>query len=254
MAGFYRYHPCQLIIMALSVLFASQRVSAFLQTRNNRYLHNSNNNSNRNPALRRFMLRRTCTATIAPETKDNELLIPTRKYGYRTKPFSWNELHQIIVQDNNLARLSRSMSQEETYQKYRQELLEEYVSIYDYILHSKFGYPKRRRSVLETTNDDHRWEAYPPPSQPPNSAQVVLVPNDFPYFTESGIVHWVLWKRHGKIDHNDINQAKEKLLKQFHAENGNAFIHWENPPHLKSLPDIDHVHILVNLQQHKASR
>ena len=168
--------------------------------------------------------------------------IPPRKYGYRTEPFSWQELQKIIVQEQNLARLSRSVEQEEVYQLYRHDLLQEYSSVYDHILHSKFGFPKSWNTAME------RWETPRPKDSISKQEQdvkkaVVLAPNDFPYFTEPGIEHWVLWKLYSKVSESDIVQAKQELMKQL----GNVVdsIHWENPPHLKSLPDIDHVHILV---------
>ena len=44
--------------------------------------------------------------------KDNSEInieIPFRKYGYRSVPFSWEELHEIIVKKKDLAKLSRSV-------------------------------------------------------------------------------------------------------------------------------------------------
>jgi hypothetical protein len=200
-------------------------------------------------------------ALFSSKTTNNEneeeaikIQIPPRKYGYRSTPFSWDELKQIVDVEQNLAKLSRSRAQEESYQTYRVKLLQEYQSVYDHILHSKFGYPKRYNEITE------RWETYPPPSpssttstttsdnnnkdDAPIPTSAVLVPNDFPYFTEPGrIDHWVLWKLHAKISDQDLQHALQELEERL----GNVVdtIHWENPPHLKSLPDINHVHILV---------
>jgi hypothetical protein len=64
---------------------------------------------------------------------------------------------------------------------------------------------------------------------------------------------------HGICSDDDIAQAKEDVKQELElsggedSENGQAVVvdclHWINPPHLKSLPDIDHVHILCLLQQ-----
>lgn len=154
-------------------------------------------------------------------------------------PFSWAELNQIIVKDQDLARLSRSIKQEETYQQYIEELRQEYRSVHDHVLHSKFGYDKIFNKSIQ------RWEAKPTKKQQLNKkVQSVLVPNDFPYYTQQGIEHWVLWKLNGStITDDEIVDAKTDLTSQLGDVKG--IIHWENPPHLKSLPDIDHVHILV---------
>jgi hypothetical protein len=177
-------------------------------------------------------------------------LPPRDQCDDRSRPFSWSELQQIIIEDHDLAKLARSVEQEETYRRFRHELLQEYASVYDHILHSKFGYPKRLNDKTP-----QRWETYPRPQQEQGEPQpilvhVVLVPNDFPYYTEAGIEHWVLWKLHEHIKQDDIKQAKEDLRQRFVGDDVDL-IHWENPPHLKSLPDIDQVHILVQRQRRR---
>ena len=63
----------------------------------------------------------------------------------------------------------------------------------------------------------------------------------------------MLWKLGGVVTADEITQAKKDILQkcQSHtlveedvANNDEVFLHWINPPHLKSLPGIDHVHIL----------
>jgi hypothetical protein len=175
-----------------------------------------------------------------PSDGEPSVPIPSRKHGYRTLPFSWSELQQIVVEEQDLARLSRSIQQEETYQRYRQELLNEYKSVYDHILHSKFGIAKK------FNEDSQRWETQPEESEDSTEIRIALVPNDFPYYTQAGIKHWVLWKLNGSITQDDVEQAKTDLRSRL--GDVRDLIHWENPPHLKSLPDIDHVHILVRCE------
>ena len=99
-----------------------------------------------------------------------------------------------------------------------------------------------------------------------------LVPNDFPYDVDSTIEHYCLWKIGGScvtegllgeelnwalselatsttssrlIDRNDEGtslsdfESPPDLLAEKRA------FYWTNPPHLQSLPDIKHAHILV---------
>jgi hypothetical protein len=91
--------------------------------------------------------------------------------------------------------------------------------------------------------------------------------NDFPYYYLPGIQHWILWKLGGELPTSkEIANAKKEILKESTSHfqhdptqgllQGNAleriinddevFLHWINPPHLRSLPGIDHVHILYN--------
>lgn len=136
--------------------------------------------------------------------------------------------------DQDLARLSRSVEAERRYKREREALLEQYESIYDHILHTKFQFEKRKD---ETSG---KWKAVP--ASVFNST-TSLVKNDYPYFVESDIEHRVLWKLYSEISKEDVDEAIEELQSRY----GDIVdtIWWENPPALKSLPDINHVHILA---------
>lgn len=84
--------------------------------------------------------------------------------------------------------------------------------------------------------------AYPPLNQI-TTVRKKLVRNDFPYYFEKDVDHWILWKLGGEaITPLEIDQAKETLRRDL----GNVVddMHWINPSSLKSIPEIDHVHIL----------
>ena len=91
--------------------------------------------------------------------------------------------------------------------------------------------------------------------------------NDFPYYYSSGIQHWILWKLGGVVTSDEVADANREILRrgiskhdatQQHGRlkgkedfeeiitDHDVFLHWVNPPHLKSLPGIDHVHILFH--------
>ena len=125
------------------------------------------------------------------------------------------------------------MEQEKDYQIYMRDLRQEWQSVYDQILYSKFALEKRK-------NDDGKLYAYPPVSELEGIRKCV-VRNDFPYYLDDGIEHWVLWKLGGDCTEADIDQAREEIRTAIGAVD---FLHWINPPHLKSLPEIDHVHFL----------
>ena len=169
--------------------------------------------------------------------------IPDREYGYRKTPLTWPELTDIVEVEKNLAKLSRSVEQQRIYIVYRNELLKEWKSVYDHILVSKFNL--EQRLVDNPNRSDGRnstlWESYPALSEL-NEIKNVLKPNDFPYYTAEGIEHWCLWKVCEDVNDDEIENAKLDLQ----AKHGDivSFLSWRNPPHLKSLPDIDHIHIL----------
>lgn len=150
----------------------------------------------------------------------------------RKTPFTWPELLQIVEKEKNLAKLCRSVKDQRGYDVHRQELKQNWASIYDFILFSKFGFDR----VLV----DSRWHSQP------RLSELTLVHkslwlNDFPYYVQDGILHYVLWKTLEDVTEEEIQEARNKLID---TKNAIEIIHWINPPHLKSLPEIDHVHFL----------
>ena len=163
--------------------------------------------------------------------------LPVLKYGYRTKPMGWDELVHIITIENDIAKLSRSVEQQLEYEIYKRNLLQEWRSVTDYVLFTKFStlFVKRCDTI------SNRTYSYPSPSDI-KVVTTTLVKNDFPYcMDETNIEHWILWKLCEPCSDNDIEIAQQQLQRDYNLI---EFLHWKNPPHLQSLPDIDHVHIL----------
>lgn len=112
-----------------------------------------------------------------------------------------------------------------------------------------------------------------------------LIPNDYPYDLHDGIEHWCLWKIGGAFEGEGILKFElDWALRELHsfgvedvvngssriivdcndnenneaAESSNGDVvqcnedhpildtfYWTNPPHLQSMPEIHHAHILV---------
>lgn len=167
---------------------------------------------------------------LCSSTSDETVISRTCK---RDQPMDWEELHETIVLKKDLASLFRSQQVEDRYTQHRLQVSQTYDSIYDYILHAKFNLPR------EWNRETSRWRV---PYKSTTGTPIALAPNDFPYFTAPGVEHWVLWKLGRAITDDDIAQAMQTLRDDHNVA---ATIHWENPPHLKSLPSIDHYHILA---------
>ena len=189
------------------------------------------------------------------EDKDENVILPTLKYGYRTAPLDWPELKQIILVEQNLDKLTRNEKEQRSYMLYTRNIKKEWRSVMDYILCTKFDLERRRRRQPTTTMDDDDnnnnnnhdkshglWLSYPPLSQL-QGIHTRLVKNDFPYYFVHHVEHWILWKIGEECSDGDIVRAKSTL--EENLGNVKDFLHWINPPHLKSLPEVDHVHILV---------
>uniref|UniRef100_A0A7S2GQS3 Uncharacterized protein n=1 Tax=Helicotheca tamesis TaxID=374047 RepID=A0A7S2GQS3_9STRA len=187
--------------------------------------------------------------TVASEVAD----IPTTRFA--KTPYAWDELVDIVERKQDLSLLARSVEQQRVYKAYRDALRREWKTVYDHILHSKFGFQKRivssppqESGTLSSDSAEYNdidpknplWEAFPPLEEV-NSSQLSLCRNDFPYYFEDGIEHWCLWKLGGSVTPEEIENAKQKLM---NSKDVVKTLHWINPPHLKSLPDIDHAHIL----------
>jgi hypothetical protein len=210
--------------------------------------------------------------SIARDDAGYEIHIPERQYGYRDTPFAWDELVQVILVEQDLAKLSRSEAQQREYELFRRGIGQEWKSIYDYILHSKFGFEKRSISVVDDNHTPSRnqslvatsapsamtpamelqkWSAYPP-LESVQEIRKALLPNDFPYCMKPEIAHYILWKTLESVSDEEIQRTRMELTNHPKlAGEGKKVVdilHWKNPPALQSLPGIDHVHFLCLLK------
>jgi hypothetical protein len=215
------------------------------------------------------------TATTARQETDASLQLPLPlpiqlpqvKYGYRTTRYEWSELCSIILVEQNLDKLCRSVDQQMEYELFKRELTKTWKTVLDYVLCTKLDVPQ----CVQVESGLAYAQLHPSSSPLPVSSSLtetdttvsilssslpspktIVVRNDFPYYTAENIHHYVLWKLHGICSDDDIAQAKEDVKRELEV-GGQAvvvdYLHWINPPHLKSLPDIDHVHIMCLLQQ-----
>lgn len=184
------------------------------------------------------------TSSSSSSSQEDDIVLPTLKYGYRTEPLDWPELVQIINVEHNLDKLARTEEQQRAYMSYMRKLKQEWKSVMDFVVCSKFDLERRKDNVSGL------WYAHPPVNQV-SGIHSRLVKNDFPYYFQDNIEHWVLWKLGEDCSSLDIEQAKQTLEKQM----GDVMdtLHWINPPRLKSLPEVDHAHILVLRQQQQSS-
>lgn len=171
------------------------------------------------------------------EDPNLKVTLPTLQYGYRTTKMSWADLQQIIQTEQNLAKLSRSEDQQRRYQVFRHYLLQQYHSTLDFLLISNFGIPSTEDCGGKLKAAITLSEMKDPMTR--------LVPNDFPYFVEDNIHHFLYWKTKEAISETEISTVQETLQKEYMAVD---ILYWINPPSHQSLPEIDHVHFLFRTQ------
>ena len=122
---------------------------------------------------------------------------------------------------------------------------QKYRSTLDYILISKFGFdalPEKSDNKKHQT----KWMAEPC-LKDVTTPTSILVENDFPYCVQDNIVHYVLWKLKVPITPREILEARDELQSQSDDIQAKKILQWVNPPNLKSIPEIDHVHFLCLL-------
>ena len=77
---------------------------------------------------------------------------------------------------------------------------------------------------------------YPRRVEPEDGRLIVMSPNDFPYWFEDGMRHDVIWSSQGVVTETEVHRLAQMNLP------GREIIWYANPPHLKSVPEIDRVH------------
>jgi Protein of unknown function (DUF3605) len=204
------------------------------------------------------------------------LQLPTLKYGYATSPMRWEELHEAVVVRQDLDLLRRNEAQQQVYEQRKIEILREWNSMADYVLYSKFGRVLDKQRDGETGKYTTTFAA-----SPTSKPYLVLGRNDFPYCLADDILHYVLWKlvvspagsngdSNEQITDSEIEQAKKLISHQLTDASSEpssiefrdgehlkqqvvCVLHWKNPPRLQSIPNVDHVHIVVRVKQASAS-
>ncbi|CAJ1931137.1 unnamed protein product [Cylindrotheca closterium] len=175
---------------------------------------------------------------VVISSPDAHVPLPNLKYGYRKERYRWEELKAIIHDEQDLDKLSRSENDQREYEVFRYHLKQQYSSIVDYILITKFGFEKAK-------NDTGLWRSIPS-LQESKIPRKTLVKNDFPYYTAPNIIHYILWKIKEDLTPTEIEQADTELKTSYGALD---VVEWTNPPHLKSLPEIDHAHFLCLIKE-----
>lgn len=152
--------------------------------------------------------------------------------AYSDFPLSWEHC-QTIVRTNQLELLGRSTLQQSEYDTFTTGLQAMWRSTTDYLLHSKFDLP--------FTLDSNGKRVVARDSSASHMVKLTLLTNDFPYHFAPGILHLVLWKLGETLTKADIDKA----VREVHDAGAVDVLSYVNPPHLKSILEVDHAHILV---------
>lgn len=145
-------------------------------------------------------------------------------------PHSWKFVRDCI-KNGELSKLKRDKVTTDAYNAFAADTSLRYASTLDRILERVFGYVVVPRA-------DGKLVAQIPV---PRGTRLVLRPNDFPYFLEKSLEHFVLWSEAGTLNQTTVNSA---IAERFSSSRGKT-LHFVNPMHLRSVPGVFHVHIIA---------
>lgn len=175
--------------------------------------------------------------------------------------------------------LGRSEQVQMAYREAMAPIRVQYENISDYILISKFNFN------AVSSDRDNRGDANGSPSSDGNgnvklraqkednalsTPQLLCVPNDFPYNYEDNVDSYVIWKyippsykqqrdvdggqednKESIVTEIELQSCIEQLKQDIY--NGKCefldYCVFESPQHLKSIPDLDHIHLMVKWKE-----
>ncbi|KAI8815310.1 hypothetical protein BJ742DRAFT_848181 [Cladochytrium replicatum] len=145
--------------------------------------------------------------------------------------YTWSQILEII-EHNEYDRFSRFPETLEIYKAFREKTLASYATIADFVRINTLKFPSTIDSngflVSENPKDWSWWKG-----------RTFAHPNDFPYATAGGIVHWVVWS----VDPLTLEDTEKVLRNELGSDYD--IVVFENPVYRKTIPDVSHTHGFV---------
>lgn len=146
---------------------------------------------------------------------------------------TWSDAKEI-VEKGDLHMLGRSASQHADYMIFNRDIKSKWKSVLDYILCKKFDC----ESGLD--EDSGKLKAIRPRIVVEKTSFSI---NDFPYHFEPCVHHYIYWKLGSKpLNSEEVQSVAAEFMKE--RKEFTEFVIYINPPHLMSIPELDHAHIL----------
>ncbi|KAI9268828.1 hypothetical protein BDA99DRAFT_502761 [Phascolomyces articulosus] len=131
----------------------------------------------------------------------------------------------IYIASNKVHQIRRNREGQRVYREWIDNTLSKYKGVEDFLLTEKLHFPKE---APQDTNRPH----------------YILLPNDFPYSTEPGIRHILIWSQ------SPLNESYVKeILEQHYDSQQLEWVYFVNPPELQSVRKLPHVHVFMRPRQ-----
>ncbi|KAI9312805.1 hypothetical protein BX666DRAFT_1880656 [Dichotomocladium elegans] len=134
----------------------------------------------------------------------------------------WQEICHY-VSTNQVPMIRRNREGQARYMSWMKETLTKYNSIEEYMLTEKLDF-----------------SSLPPSPDPIHRPAVIILPNDFPYSTEPGIVHILIWSQTPLVE-----DYVQELLEAHYGSSAWEWIYFVNPPSTQSIRGLPHVHVFM---------
>eukprot|EP00890_Picochlorum_soloecismus_P005374 jgi/Picsp_1/5838/NSC_03197-R1_sulfotransferase len=148
--------------------------------------------------------------------------------GIRYEPSTWSELQSTIGIGTleALRSLGRRPEDLEMYRRFKEtKILSSWVSIHDYLMCQVFGCPW----AVDSAAGDKKRHVEPKDFR--ETRRSVLRENDFPYYMEGGIEHFILWST-SPMEKEDIESYIAREMPGF------EYLWFVNPVELRSVLDV----------------
>ncbi|KAL9622840.1 MAG: hypothetical protein Q9160_002766 [Pyrenula sp. 1 TL-2023] len=173
---------------------------------------------------------------------------------------SWDELKQIIA-EHNLSILKRRPSDLRRYMAWSAETKRQYGSMTNFICRERLHWPL----LPESTAESGPLFAFRNATPFVDKEDYKIMPNDWPYGLEPGIVHIVVWLKTplpSTPERGDLTTAGILVVESFVCQNfgeklaerdgctvdavmGDKVMWFKNWKSLQSVPGLEHVHVLL---------
>lgn len=145
-------------------------------------------------------------------------------------PLSWDKITGLI-REKDFHHFGRSSEVCKSYRRDKEKTKILYNSSRDMILITTFNY----KSVI-AKNDRLVGMV------DKGCIKNVLSMNTFPYYVQEGISHKLLWS---------IKDLNDKEIREYLGKElfGLEYVYFRNPEHLRSIPDIFHIHVFIKYEK-----
>ncbi|KAJ2350976.1 hypothetical protein IWW50_005662 [Coemansia erecta] len=144
-----------------------------------------------------------------------------------TREFTWLEVKQLVAA-NRLELLGRTTPKELAYRQDMDEIRQQYGSVTNYIVQVKLA--------------DFIADA---------REQFLMIPNDYPYALPSNTRHYIIWSKAeltaGTVPDPEVEALFSKRLDAQVGSGGYEWVWFVNPPHLQSIPEVVHGHLIISI-------